>query len=121
MKKILLILAIMFSSVLSAQDVYTQKNTESHDAEAERITKEYNKQLSLDANQFVLFEKKIEEFLIKRAKIEKRYTAKDKLDMLYRMQARETIEMKNILTRPQLKIYRLVKSEIQPIAVVEEK
>lgn len=111
----------MFSGVLSAQDVYTQENTEIHDVEAERITKEYNKQLSLDANQFVLFEKKIEEFLIKRAKIEKDYAAKDKLYMLFRMQARETVEMKNILTRPQLKVYKRIKSDIQPIAVVEEK
>ncbi len=111
----------MFSSVLSAQDVYTQKNTEIHDAEAERITKEYNKQLALDGDQFVLFEKKVEEFLIKRAKIENRYTSKEKLDMLFRMQARETVEMKNILTRPQLEVYRRIKSDIQPIAVVEEK
>ncbi len=111
----------MFSSVLSAQDVYTQNNTEIHDAEAERITKEYQKQLSFTGDQFVLFEKKIQEFLIKRSKIEERYTGKDKLDMLYRMQARETVEMKNILTRPQLKVYRRVKNEIQPMAVVEEK
>jgi len=121
MKKTLIIFAVMFSSILSAQDVYTQQNTEAHDAEAEQITKEYNKQLSFDADQFVLFEKKIEEFLIKRAKIEDRYQGKEKLDMLYRMQARETVEMKNILTRPQLKVYKRIKNEIQPIAVVEEK
>ena len=41
--------------------------------------------------------------------------------MLYRMQTRESMEMKDILTRPQLKVYKRAKSEIQPIAVVEEK
>ncbi len=121
MKTILLSLAIMFSSVLSAQDVYTQENTEIHEVEAERITKEYNKQLSLGGMQFALFTKKVQEFLIKRAKIEEEYTGKDKLDMLYRMQIRETLEMKDILTRPQLKVYIRAKGDIQPIAVVEEK
>ncbi len=109
----------MFSSLLSAQDIYTQKNTEIHDAEAQRITNDYNTQLALDANQFLIFEKKIEEFLIKRAKIEELYEGKDKLDMLYKMQARETEEMKDILTRPQLAVYKRIKSEIQPIAVVD--
>lgn len=119
MKNILIVLALMCSSMLSAQDVYTQENTEVHDAEAQKITKTYDTKLSLDANQFVLFEKKVEEFLIKRAKIEEEYTGKDKLDMLFRMQARETIEMKNILTRPQWKLYKRIKKEVQPLEELE--
>ena len=111
----------MFSGILSAQDVYTQENTEIYEVEATRITQDYNKQLSLGGMQFALFTKKVQEFLIKRDKIEEGYTGKDKLDMLYRMQKRETLEMKDILTRPQFKVYRRIKSDIQPIAVVEVK
>ncbi|WAC02519.1 hypothetical protein N7U66_02050 [Lacinutrix neustonica] len=121
MKTVLLSFAIVFSGLLSAQDIYTQKNTEIHDAEAQRITNAYNSQLALDANQFLIFEKKIEEFLIKRAKIEERFKGKEKLDMLYKMQARETKEMNDILTRPQLALYKRIKSEIQPLMVVKEK
>ncbi len=119
MRILLIGLALISSSLLSAQDVYTQENTEIHDAEAEKITKAYDVQLSLDANQFVLFEKKVEEFLIKRAKIEANYSGKYKLDMLYRMQARESVEMKNILTRPQLEVYDRIKNEIQPLKEIE--
>ena len=64
-------------------------------------------------------EKKIEEFKIKREKIEKQYKGKEKLDMLYKLQAQETGEMRNILTQPQFRLYEEIKPKYQPLEVVE--
>ncbi|WGD34514.1 hypothetical protein [Olleya sp. YS] len=119
MKKILFILALLTTSLSFAQDTYTQKNTEVFDKEAQQITNAYNKQLALDANQFLLFEQKVEEFLITRQTIESNFKGKEKLVRLFNMQQKETAEMGDILTRPQLELYKQIKSDIQPLDKVD--
>ena len=42
-----------------------------------------------------------------------------KLDMLYKLQAQETGEMRNILTQPQFRLYEEIKPKYQPLEVVE--
>jgi hypothetical protein len=85
-----------------------------------QLTNEYNKDLALSGEQQVLFQKKVEEFLIRRRKIEKEFTGKEKLEMLTEMQQRETEEMHDILTEPQMVYYKKAKPKLQPLDTVNK-
>ena len=120
MKKLILLAITFFAlNVCMAQDPIYQNGNDRFEKEAYKLAKEYNKKLVLSGKQFNLFQKKIEEFKIKREKIEKQYKGKEKLDMLYKLQAQETGEMRNILTQPQFRLYEEIKPKYQPLEVVE--
>ncbi|MBO6880274.1 hypothetical protein [Winogradskyella sp.] len=119
MKTLIYILALAFTIQLSAQDPIMQKDSEALESVATSITKKYDDQLGLDGKQFTLFQKKIEEFLIREEKLHETYTGKEKLDMIYNLRKAETMEMRNILTQPQFDLYRRIKPQIQPLAVVD--
>ncbi|WP_412560915.1 hypothetical protein [Winogradskyella sp. MIT101101] len=119
MKTLIYILALAFTIQLSAQDPIMQKDSEALESVATSITKKYDDQLGLDGKQFTLFQKKVEEFLIREEKLHEAYTGKEKLDMIYNLRKAETMEMRNILTQPQFDLYRRIKPQIQPIAITE--
>ncbi|SDB37850.1 hypothetical protein SAMN03097699_0998 [Flavobacteriaceae bacterium MAR_2010_188] len=119
MKNIILVMALVFSTTLFGQDPILQKDAPQLQKKAFDITEKYNAQLALDGKQVILFEKKVEEFLIRREKIEKELKGRDKLNALFNLQTQETLEMNNILTRPQLDLYKQIKQEIQPLATVD--
>lgn len=119
MKTLIYILAVAFTLQLSAQDPIMQKDSESLETIATTITKEYDDQLGLDGKQFTLFQKKVEEFLIREEKLHQSYVGKEKLDMIYQLRKAETMEMRNILTQPQFDLYRRIKTQIQPIAITD--
>jgi hypothetical protein len=106
---------------INAQDPILQKSNETLEEVAQRITKSYDDYIALDGNQFILFRKKVEEFLIREERIHAQFTGKEKLDELAKLRAAETLEMRNILTQPQLTVYKKVKPEIQPLAVIKER
>lgn len=119
MKTLIFIFAVAFTLQLSAQDPIMQKDSESLETIATTITKEYDDRLGLDGKQFTLFQKKVEEFLIREEKLHQSYVGKEKLDMIYKLRKAETMEMRNILTQPQFDLYRRIKSQIQPIAITD--
>ena len=148
MKKILTIIAFFITTSIFAQDTFTQKHSEqAHedqkidrmlseleqaenrmeelneklDKRATEIAKAYDKQLEMTTKQFILFEKKVEEFLITRNKIENNFTGKNKLAKLYNMQREETAEMADILTSIQLDVYKQIKDDIQPLETINKK
>lgn len=121
MKAITYLLVLLFSTSLLAQDPMLQKPNESLDEMAKELTFEYNKHLGLNGEQIGLFEIKVEEFLIRRHKIEKQLDGREKLRALYTLQEQETKEMANVLTRPQMDVYIKVKPDIQPLELVEDK
>ncbi|WP_299336546.1 hypothetical protein [uncultured Psychroserpens sp.] len=121
MKKLILLLISLITYNTYAQDSMLQSNNEQLEDKAVKITQTYSDQLSLTGKQFMLFQKTVEEFLIRREKIENAYKGKEKLKLLYEMQEVETKEMNDILTRPQLDLYKKIKLEIQPLDKVEEK
>lgn len=121
MKKILTILAFLITTSIFAQDTFTQKHSEKLDKRATEISKAYDKQLEMTTKQFMLFEKKVEEFLITRNKIENNFTGKTKLAKLYNMQREETAEMADILTSIQLDVYKQIKDDIQPLETINKK
>ncbi|MBR9913779.1 MAG: hypothetical protein GYB32_02960 [Algicola sp.] len=118
--KLFITLCLTLSFVMgNAQDPMLQNNDESLEDIALRITRYYNDELALTQKQFMLFQKKVEEYLIRREKIEKTLEGKEKLNALFNMQQVETREMNDILTQPQMDMYRKVKPKIQPLDKVE--
>ncbi|WP_426430356.1 hypothetical protein ACPX19_12570 [Winogradskyella sp. HB-48] len=121
MRTLITILFLLFSIVGFSQDPIMQNNDESLESIATSITDKYDDQLALDAKQFILFQKKVEEFLIREEKIHNNFKGEEKLNQLYKLRKAETLEMRNILTQPQFNLYKRLKTQIQPLAVIETK
>lgn len=119
MRTILFIFSLFLTFNLSAQDPILQKDNEVLEAIATKITKTYDDQLGLDGKQFILFEKKVEEYLIREEKIHSKFKGEEKLDMLYKLREAETMEMRNVLTQPQFDLYKRIKPQIQPLAKID--
>lgn len=120
MKKIIvLLLMILMGFHVQAQDPMLQFNNEKLEEVAYDVTTAYNKHLGLDGRQVTLFQKKVEEFLIREEKIHQRYSGKEKLDLIAELRKAETMEMQNILTQPQMTVYKKWKPTIQPLAIVK--
>lgn len=120
MKKLLCMVFCFVALQAFSQDVYFQKPNADAKKEAIRITDAYNLELSLTGEQKLLFQQKVEEFLIRRHTIESEFSGKKKLDLLYELQQEETQEMNNIITRPQMSVYKKVKPQIQPLETVKK-
>ena len=121
MKYLISTLVFLLVFQLQAQDPYFQRNNETIEETAKELTKIYNSELALNGKQPLLFQKKVEEFLIREKDIRKQFSGKEMLDLLYKLRITETGEMANILTRPQLNLYKKIKSIIQPLEIVEDK
>ncbi|MCK8481887.1 hypothetical protein [Psychroserpens algicola] len=121
MKYLITLFIIVLPIIGFAQDPMLQNDTDELEDQATQITQQYNNELALTSKQFVLFQKKVEEFLIRRETIETKYKGKEKLDLLFTMQEVETREMNDILTRPQLNLYKKIKAKIQPLSVVDKR
>ncbi|MCX7549679.1 hypothetical protein [Xanthomarina sp. F2636L] len=119
MKRWILFIILIISTKLFAQDPMIQSPDRSLNDEVVALTKAYNMELALSSEQIGLFEIKLEEFLIRRQKIEARLEGVEKLETLYKMQAHETSEMQDILTSYQFEVYKKIKPRIQPIDKVE--
>lgn len=121
MKNLIVIALFLISASAFSQDPFLQESNPDAKKVAVHLTNEYNKDLALSGEQQLLFQQKVEEFLIKRKKIEKEYTGKQKLDMLVIMQQNETDEMHDILTEPQMIYYKKAKQNLQPLETVKSK
>ncbi|AFL82158.1 hypothetical protein Aeqsu_2707 [Aequorivita sublithincola DSM 14238] len=122
MKKLFTILTLFISITAFSQDPFLQKSNLEAKKEAIKLTDRYNRELALSGDQILLFQQKVEEFLIRRQEIEAAgFTGKLKLDQLYKNQQEETADMQDILTHQQLQVYKQVKPEIQPLEIVKEK
>ncbi|MCB0399517.1 MAG: hypothetical protein KDD26_07820 [Winogradskyella sp.] len=119
MRTLTTILFLSFSIVGFSQDPIMQSSDKSLESIATSITDKYDDKLALDAKQFMLFQKKVEEFLIREEKIHDNFKGKEKLDQLYKLRKAETLEMRNILTQPQFNLYKRLKTQIQPLAIIE--
>lgn len=119
MRTLITICFISISIIGFSQDPVMQKNNESLETIATSITDKYDDKLALDAKQFMLFQKKVEEFLIREENIHANYKGEEKLDRLYKLRKAESLEIRNILTKPQFTLYKRMKPQIQPLAVVD--
>jgi hypothetical protein len=119
MRLVVLLITLLFTYNLSAQDPLLQKDNEALEAVAIKITKTYDDQLGLDSKQYVLFEKKVEEYLIREETIHNNFKGEEKLDKLYKLRKAESMEMRNVLTQPQYDLYLRIKPQIQPLAKID--
>ncbi len=120
MKKLLFISIILLSFSAFSQDPFLQKPNPEAKKEAVKITNKYIPELALIGEQQLLFQQKVEEFLIRRNKIESKFEGKEKLNLLYQLQQDETDDMQDILTKPQLEVYKQIKPTIQPLDIVKQ-
>lgn len=122
MKNLFSILALFISITAFSQDPFLQKSNPEAKKEAVKLTDRYNQELALSGDQILLFQQKVEEFLIRRQEIEAAgFAGKTKLDQLYKNQQEETADMQDILTHQQLQVYKQVKPNIQPLEIVKQK
>ncbi len=120
MKTIVTILVVMITTSALAQNPMTQNSDNLElEQQARALTKKYNDQLALRGKQMNLFEIKVEEFLINEQKIRNsNLSTEQKLVELQKNYDMESADMGDILTRPQLKLYKKLKPEYQPIEPV---
>ncbi|UKM64047.1 hypothetical protein GSB9_00594 [Flavobacteriaceae bacterium GSB9] len=121
MKYLVSLILCLLALQINAQDPYLQNDHEALEDIAKKITMRYNKELALNGKQPLLFQKKVEEFLIREKNIRKRFSGEVMLDLIYKLRVTETGEMANILTRQQLNLYKRIKPSIQPLQVVKAK
>ncbi len=120
MKNLLGLLLLFISFSAFSQDPFLQKSNPKAKKEAIEITNLYIPKLALTGEQQLLFQQKVEEFLIHRYKIEAETSGTEKLNLLYQLQQEETAEMNDILTQPQLEVYKEVKPNIQPLETIQK-
>ncbi|WP_040248899.1 hypothetical protein [Psychroserpens mesophilus] len=89
------------------------------EAKADSITDAYDRELSMTAKQKALFKLKVEDYLLRKQNIESKYEGRKQLTALVELQAQETLDMNDILTRIQMQVYKKIKPEIQPLKIVK--
>ncbi len=121
MKTFILGISIFFFSfTVSAQTTLGLKPDNPFiESKAKELTKKYNEQLALRAKQYLLFQKKVEEYLYLSEEIKKNYDGKEMLDRLYILEQEEIGAMSNILTQIQWKLYKDIRPNIQPLTRVK--
>lgn len=119
MKTIFTLFIIFISFTSNAQ--YPPVATPGHiQAKANQLTEDYNKQLALTGIQIPLFKNVVEEYLVKAEKTIQTLKGREQLNMLVELQARETLEMNDILTQPQYALYKKLKFEMQPLKTIKK-
>lgn len=122
MKRLLMLLSLtLYLGIQTgqAQDTFFQSGNANTEEQAKALTKEYQPELVMTGDQTLLFEKKLEEFLIREAQIrELDLSVADKIHLLTKLSEQQQAEMANILTRPQLRRYARINATIQPLPVV---
>lgn len=119
MKTLLLSMLLLFSTSVFSQVPSASVTDPSIKMEADRITQEYNTHLGLTGIQMPLFKNKVAHYLVLRDQILSDLEGRAQLDALVEMQANETLAMNDILTLIQYRVYKRIKSDIQPLKVVE--
>ena len=105
MKSIITILLIITYTFCYAQFPKTTATSDRVKAEAEILTDAYNDQLALTGIQIPLFKGVVEKYIMKSEEVIEQLDGREELDMLVELQARETLEMNDILTQPQYRLY----------------
>ena len=118
MKYLISFLICMIVGIGHAQ-VPTQATAPSIENEADRLVEIYNENLVLTDVQLPLFRNKLEDYLKLAEEARKNLDGKEELDALVEIQTNETLQMKNILTQNQLKLYKKIKPKVQPLKVVD--
>ncbi len=119
MKTLITCIILLFSTTIIAQVPGVSISDPNIKMEADRITKEYSSHLALTGIQIPLFKNKVAHYLVLAKDIKRDKQGRAELDALVEMQAQESLAMNDILTRMQYRLYKKLKTEIQPLKMVE--
>lgn len=119
MKSIIIISIMLFTTVSFAQFPEASVTDPNIKAKADGITRDYSKQLALTGTQIPLFKNKIAHFLVLEDKILNDLQGKEQLDALVEMRANQSLDMNDILTLPQYRLYKKINFEIWPLRQIE--
>ena len=120
--KRLFTLIILFTVSLSyAQFPKTESDRGNIDYQADQLTEQYNRQLALTGVQIPLFKEVVEKYIKLSNDAKNRLDGVAELDALVELQAKETLEMNDILTQPQYRLYKKLKYDLQPLKVIDPK
>lgn len=120
MKTFITVLFISLSTLTFAQYPKTTPTSNKIEVEASQLTEKYNRQLALTGIQIPLFKKVVEEYMTKSDKVIEEMDGREELNALVELQARETLEMNDILTQIQYRLYKKIKYDLQPLKKVGE-
>lgn len=119
MKTIVFTILITSISFFSYAQYPTAVASDSIRTEAEQLTHKYSDQLALTGIQIPLFKNVVEEYMLKSKKTIVFMEGRKELDALVEFQARETLEMNDILTQIQYRLYKQLKYDYQPLKVIK--
>lgn len=119
MKYLITLIGLICFKITFAQFPDTTIETPEVRAKAEKLTEIYNAQLGLDGSQLPVFENKVADYLTLAKEIRSAYKGKEALDKLTKLMVKESLEMKDILTRIQYNEYKKIRQSIQPLKIVE--
>lgn len=121
MRHLLIIMVLIFTSHgMQAQELTKEEKskmtlTQQMQAKADTLTKQFDAQLSMTEKQYMLFRKKVHNFMMKRRALMARDMPTEKkneiLDTYYRQEAGE---IRDILKGYQFEVYTDIRSQIQP-------
>ncbi|MAY21796.1 MAG: hypothetical protein CMC74_03360 [Flavobacteriaceae bacterium] len=121
MKPLFTLLTVLFIATSGfSQDVVSQYEVnDTFEGQAQKLTASYDAELGLQADQRILFQKKVEEYLILSQEAKDQLKGREKLEKLYRLQLDEIADMSEILTRIQFNKYKKIRPDMQPLDVAK--
>tara|TARA_R110000868_G_scaffold322148_1_gene583134 strand:+ start:115 stop:486 length:372 start_codon:yes stop_codon:yes gene_type:complete len=119
MKKQLKIILLLISTTLFAQYPDVSYETREIKKEAKKLTKIYDAKLGLDGSQLPIFQDKVEDYLVLSNKVRKDFEGREELEELTKLMVKESLEMKDLLTRVQYQVYKNIRQDIQPLKALK--
>lgn len=121
MKYFVAFILILTTTFTFAQFPQTGTTSDRVEAMANILTDSYNKELVLSGVQIPLFKEVVEKYIIMSEDVIEKMDGREELDALVELQARETLEMNDILTQIQYRMYKKVKYNLQPVKTIDPK
>lgn len=118
MKRLITTLFLTFTLFAQAQYPDTTPGDKEIREKAKKLTYIYDQKLGLDSDQILIFQDKVEDYLVLSERAQEQFEGREELDVLTELMVKETLEMQDILTRPQYIEYRKIRQSIQPIKEV---
>ncbi len=120
MKRMLLIALVCCYSIAYAQLKAQNKARFDPKEKTKVLVKIYNEHLKLENAQKILFSDKVEDYLILAHNARNTLQGQSKLYALTELEEKEMLEMQDVLTRPQYKLYQSIRPIIQPVVIANE-
>ncbi len=121
MKNLFTIAALLFISIVGAQDIVAPPATEEQKNEAVKMAEALDGELGLTSKQEMLFRDKYTEFIARReAVMGSKRTRANKNDLLAQLYIEHGRELNDILTVPQRQKFKEIREQYDPLIVIAE-